>query len=55
MTTTTTFIIERSNLEQFHWRHDEPVPLADGAARLRLDLFSLTSNNITYAAFGETM
>jgi hypothetical protein len=28
-------------------------PLADGAARLRLDLFALTSNNITYAAMGS--
>ena len=55
MTTTTTFLIERGKLDQFHWRHDEPAPVADGAARLRLDLFSLTSNNITYAAFGETM
>ncbi len=30
-----------------------PAPLADGAARLRLDLFALTSNNLTYAAMGE--
>jgi len=28
-------------------------PLADSAARLRLDLFALTSNNITYAAMGS--
>jgi hypothetical protein len=32
-----------------------PPPLADGAARLKLDLFALTSNNITYAAMGEGM
>ncbi len=31
----------------------EPAPLADGAARLRLDLFALTSNNLTYAAMGD--
>lgn len=30
-----------------------PAPLAEGAARLRLELFALTSNNITYAAMGE--
>ncbi len=30
-----------------------PPPLADGAARLRLDLFALTANNITYAAMGS--
>lgn len=28
-------------------------PLVPGAARLKLDLFGLTSNNITYAAMGE--
>ncbi len=32
-----------------------PGPLADGAARLRFELFALTSNNITYAAMGEGM
>ena len=30
-------------------------PLAQGEAVLRLDRFSLTTNNITYAAFGEAM
>jgi len=55
MTTTTTFTIERAKLDQFQWKHGEPAPLPDGSARLRLDLFSLTSNNITYAAFGEAM
>ncbi len=29
------------------------APLATGAARLKLDLFALTSNNVTYAAMGE--
>lgn len=29
--------------------------LAPGAARLRVDLFALTSNNVTYAAMGEGM
>jgi hypothetical protein len=31
----------------------EAAPLAPGAARLRIDLFALTSNNITYAAMGD--
>jgi len=30
-----------------------PSALAQGAARLKLELFALTSNNITYAAMGE--
>jgi Protein of unknown function (DUF2855) len=29
------------------------TPLGAGAARLRLDLFALSSNNVTYAAMGE--
>ena len=32
-----------------------PAPLADGEVRLRIDRFALTSNNITYAAFGDAM
>jgi hypothetical protein len=31
----------------------EPPALIDGAARLRLDLFALTANNLTYAAMGS--
>jgi hypothetical protein len=30
-----------------------PPTLAEGAVRLRIELFALTSNNITYAAMGE--
>jgi len=30
-----------------------PAPLADGEARLRVDLFSLTANNVTYGAAGD--
>jgi Protein of unknown function (DUF2855) len=33
----------------------EARPLADGEARLAIDHFALTANNITYAAFGEAM
>lgn len=29
------------------------APLAEGAARLKIDLFGLSSNNITYAAMGD--
>lgn len=34
---------------------DASPPLADGEALLALDRFSLTTNNITYAHFGEAM
>jgi hypothetical protein len=32
-----------------------PAPLAEGEARLGLDRFSLTTNNITYAAYGDAI
>ncbi len=32
-----------------------PSPLATGQIRLRIDLFSVTANNITYASFGDAM
>ncbi len=34
---------------------DELAPLDQGQIRLRIDTFSLTANNVTYAAFGEMM
>lgn len=34
---------------------DTPVTLLDGQARLALKRFSLTANNVTYAAFGDMM
>jgi hypothetical protein len=52
---TATFIVERAKLSHAHWVHREAAPLSDGAVRLRIDTFALTSNNITYAAFGDAM
>ncbi len=40
---------------QFGPDPDAAQPLAPGQARLALDQFALTANNITYAAFGEAM
>lgn len=50
-------------MQEIHIRKDDlriarvadvaPAPLPEGAARLALELFSLTSNNVTYAAMGE--
>ena len=52
---TTTFHVRKDRLAQTHW-HDLPdAPLADGQVRVRIDRFALTSNNITYAAFGDAM
>ena len=52
---TATFIVERKQLTHARWVHSEPAPLPEGAVRLRIDAFALTSNNITYAAFGDAM
>jgi hypothetical protein len=55
--TTQSFIVQRTNLRNTRWIEDDAasVPLADGQVRLRIANFALTSNNITYAAFGQAM
>ena len=52
---TATFIVGRTDLRRTQWQEQPPVPLAEGAVRLHIDRFALTSNNITYGAFGEGM
>ena len=52
---TTMFTVGRGNLRRTQWRDAAPVALAPGQVRMRIDLFALTSNNVTYAAFGESM
>ncbi len=53
------FEVARSDLRRSRFVADPDAPaarpLADGQARLRIHSFALTSNNITYAAFGEAM
>src|SRR5262245_47153396 len=53
------FQVSRSNLRESRLVPDpdapEIRPLAEGEARLRIDCFALTSNNITYDAFGGAM
>jgi hypothetical protein len=53
------FWVSRSDLRQSRLVADPDAPqarpLAEGEARLRIESFALTANNITYAAFGETM
>ena len=51
----TAFNVERSELRSVRWVESERKPLADGEVRFHVDSFALTSNNVTYAAFGETM
>jgi len=51
----TAFHVERNKLRSTRWVESERQPLSDGEVRFRVDSFALTSNNVTYAAFGETM
>ena len=60
MTTSTEplrLLVHRQNLRDtcFAADPDAQRDLAPGQARLRIDQFALTSNNITYAAFGDAM
>ncbi len=49
------FVVERSTLHQVRWVSTPAAVLAEGEVRVRVDSFALTSNNITYAAFGDAM
>ncbi|HEX6707914.1 MAG TPA: DUF2855 family protein [Albitalea sp.] len=51
------FIVQRDNLRETRWVEDEAAsaPLAADQVRLRVDGFALTSNNVTYGAFGDTL
>lgn len=49
------FLIRRGDLRQHRWAEAALAPLAQGAARLKVEAFALTANNVTYATFGEQM
>lgn len=49
------FLIRRGNLRDTSWTHTPLPELAEGKARLKVDAFALTANNVTYASFGEAM
>jgi len=51
------FIVDRSDLRRTRFVDDgaATIPLSEGQARLRIDSFALTSNNVTYGAFGDAM
>lgn len=52
---TATFVVARSDLRRTQWIETTPAALQEGQLRLRIGRFALTSNNVTYAAFGEAM
>jgi hypothetical protein len=49
------FIVKRDDLRQARTVDETPALLSPGQARLRIDCFALTSNNVTYGAFGDAM
>jgi hypothetical protein len=52
-------LVSRSDLGRCRFAADPDAadlrPLGDGEVRLKVDAFALTSNNVTYAAFGDSM
>ena len=52
---TTTFTVGKGDLRRTDWQERLPASLDAGTIRLRIDRFALTSNNITYGAFGDGM
>jgi hypothetical protein len=49
------FELRRNDLHTSRFLHRDPPTPGDGEALLRVESFGLTSNNITYAVFGEAM
>ncbi|KCZ94157.1 DUF2855 family protein [Hyphomonas johnsonii] len=49
------YLIKRNDLRDCTWDDSALPELADGAARLKVEAFALTANNVTYATFGEAM
>ena len=47
--------VDRSQLDRVQVRVEPPAALADGAARIEVEQFALSANNISYAAFGDLL
>jgi len=48
-------LVRKDDLSRSRLRSGEDERLADGQVRARIERFALTSNNVTYAAFGDAM
>jgi hypothetical protein len=55
MSITTQLLVRKDGLATTRIRLTQDEPLTDGQVRVRIDSFALTSNNITYGAFGDAM
>ena len=49
------FEVDKADLHRCRIVERDPEVLADGQARLAVDFFAFTANNITYAVFGDAM
>ena len=49
------FLVAKVDLRQARIAPVEPPALAEGQARLAIERFALTANNVTYAVFGDQM
>jgi len=52
---TTTLQVDKTRLSHTRLHTAPAAPLTNGQVRVRVESFSLTANNITYAAFGDAM
>lgn len=52
---TSRFLVRKDQLSRTEWEIEPDAPLQAGEIRVHIDRFALTSNNITYAAFGDAM
>ena len=52
---TTTLLVRQDHLPTTRLQTSTDTPLADGQVRVQIASFALTSNNITYGAFGTAM
>ncbi len=52
---TLNFLVQKDKIQHTVLREVADAPLPDGHVRISVDKFALTSNNITYAAFGDVM
>jgi Protein of unknown function (DUF2855) len=50
---TSTVWVKKSALTETQIHQDTPPPLGDGEVRLKIESFSVTANNITYAVIGD--
>jgi NADPH:quinone reductase-like Zn-dependent oxidoreductase len=55
MTSVTRLLVDKTDISRTRAESAEPAALAPGQARLRIERFGLTANNISYAATGDKL